>query len=94
MEDGYTRVIDFSGNKLMCQRNGHTTERETASISCTYAEMFLPRAWGEPELFSCFRGKGNRSDYYCIEESQNHRGWKGPLGIIKSNTSAKAGTPE
>ena len=28
MEDDYTRVIDFSGNKLMCQRNGHATERE------------------------------------------------------------------
>jgi len=33
------------------------------------------------------------SQDHTITESQDGGGWKGPLGIIQSNSSAKAGSP-
>jgi len=61
---------------------------------CQVVEAVLEAAKQAPDTKE---SKGLKEDclrsYYRITESQNSRGWKGPLWVIWSSPSAGAGSP-
>ena len=76
-----------ASKEKMSHRSDHT--HALAGPALTWSCLWLPRLW--KSLLLCLSVHGVHG---YLQELQNGRGWKGPLGIIQSNPSAEAGSPE